>query len=105
MITFFRYSAKLQKWGVENVQGNQCFLYICEVSINKESVVTQEQSDQDGLNIINTQKDGYGPYFIKQPSDVVVDDSKNPITDYVILKYVYILYMHLSGIGLIDVGF
>lgn len=92
MKTFFRYSAQLQKWGLEKVEGDRSFLYICEVPISKQHLVVEDRSYKYGYNIDDEQKIPRGPYFIKQPSDVVFDGSRKSITNDVTLRYLYILY-------------
>lgn len=86
----FRYSNQLHKWGFEKVPGDRYLLYICEIPINKHNLIIDEQrSYQYGYNIDDRQKIPRGPYFIKQPSDVVFDGSRVAITNDVTLTYVY----------------
>lgn len=87
---FFRFSPQLQKWGLEKVPGDRYILYICEVAISKQNLVVEDRSYQYGYNIDNEQKIPRGPYFIKQPSNVVFDGSRKSITNDVTLRYVSI---------------
>lgn len=94
--TLFRFSVQLQKWGLEKVEADEPLLYICEVPINKQNLMTEERSYQYGYNIDDTQKVPRGPYFIKQPSDVVFDGSRKSITNDVTLRYVLFYTISLS---------
>lgn len=53
--------------------------------LNKQNIIVDERSYQYGYNIDDQQKVPRGPYFIKQPSDVVFDDSRKSITNDVTL--------------------
>lgn len=74
----------MQKWGFEKVPGDRYLLYICEVPVSKH-LVEEERTYQYGYNIDDQQKIPRGPYFIKQPSNVVFDSSKKSITNDVTL--------------------
>jgi len=89
MIIFFRYSVQLQKWGFEKVPGDRYLLYICEMPLNKQHLIVEERSYKYGYNIDDQQKVPRGPYFIKEPTDVVFDSSGSSITNDVALRYVY----------------
>lgn len=69
--------------------GDRYLLYICEIPVNKQHLIIDERSYQYGYNIDDLQKVPRGPYFIKQPSDVVFDGSRIAITNDVTLKYVH----------------
>ncbi|XP_025417711.1 contactin isoform X2 [Sipha flava] len=84
----YTYSNQLQKWGFEKVPGDRYLLYICEIPINKHNLIIDDRSYQYGYNIDDRQKIPRGPYFIKQPSDVVFDGSRIAITNDVTLKCV-----------------
>jgi len=88
---FFRYSPQLQKWGFEKVPGDRYLNYICEMPISKQNLVIEERSYEYGYNIDDQKKIPRGPYFIKQPSNVVFDSSRKSITNDVTLTYVSIL--------------
>lgn len=75
----------MQKWGFEKVPGDRYLLYICEVSVTKQHLLDEERSYQYGYNIDDRQKIPRGPYFIKEPSNVVFDSSKKSITNDVTL--------------------
>lgn len=85
IVIFFRYSPQLQKWGLEKVYGDQDLQYICEMPVSKQNIVFEDRSYQYGFNIDDQQKIPRGPYFIKQPSNVVFDSSKKSITNDVTL--------------------
>lgn len=89
---FSSYSNQLQKWGFEKVPGDRYFLYICEIPVTKQNLIVEERSYQYGYNIDDQLKVPRGPFFIKQPSDVVFDGSRKAITNDVTLTYVYINY-------------
>lgn len=64
-------------------------LYICEMPLNKQHLIVEERSYTYGYNIDDQQKVPRGPYFIKEPTDVVFDSSRISITNDVALRYVY----------------
>jgi len=82
----FRYSAQLQKWGFEKVVNNRYLHYICEIPISKQHLLDDDRSYQYGYNVDDQQKVPRGPYFIKQPTDVVFDGSRKAITNDVTLR-------------------
>lgn len=84
--TFFSYSDQLQKWGFEKVPGDKYLHYICEIPAGKQNLLSEERSYKYGYNIEDEQKIPRGPYFIKQPVNVVFDDSSKEITNDVTLK-------------------
>lgn len=86
---FFRYSNQLQKWGFEKVPGDRHLHYICELPVGKQNLQSEQRSYKYGFNIDDDQKIPRGPYFIKQPRDVVFDGSRKGITNDITLKYVY----------------
>lgn len=61
--------------------------YICEIALNKQHSIFEERSFQYGYNI-DDQKIPRGPFFIKQPTNVVFDGSKQGVTNDVTLRYV-----------------
>lgn len=81
----FRYSNQLQKWGLEKVIGDKYLLYICKMPLNKQNLVIEDRSYQYGFNIDDQKKVPRGPYFIKQPVDVVFDGSRRTIINDVTL--------------------
>jgi len=64
-------------------------LYICEMAISKH-VMVEERTYQYGYNIDDQQKIPRGPFFIKQPTNVVFDSSKTIITNFVTLRCVQV---------------
>ncbi|XP_060843865.1 contactin [Rhopalosiphum padi] len=84
----YTYSVQLQKWGFEKVPGDRYLLYICEIPLNKQHLIVEERSYKYGYNIDDQQKVPRGPYFIKEPKDVVFDSSRMSITNDVALSCV-----------------
>ncbi|XP_022171906.1 contactin [Myzus persicae] len=84
----YTYSVQLQKWGFEKVPGDRYLLYICEIPLNKQHLIVEERSYKYGYNIDDQQKVPRGPYFIKEPTDVVFDSSGSSITNDVSLSCV-----------------
>jgi hypothetical protein len=66
-------------------------LYICEIPLNKQHLIVEERSYKYGYNIDDQQKVPRGPYFIKEPTDVVFDSSRMSITNDVALRYVFMI--------------
>jgi len=66
-------------------------LYICEIPLNKQHLIVEERSYKYGYNIDDQQKVLRGPYFIKEPKDVVFDSSRMSITNDVALRYVLMI--------------
>ncbi|XP_050530514.1 contactin [Daktulosphaira vitifoliae] len=81
----YTYSNQLQKWGFQKVPGDRYLNYICEVPITKQHMVVDKRSYQYGFNIEDPLKVPRGPYFIKQPVDVVFDGTRKGITNDVTL--------------------
>ncbi|XP_039297800.1 contactin [Nilaparvata lugens] len=78
----FSYSYPLRKWGVERVTGEEMLLYICEAPIaNVYMMVTEDRTFQYGLEVDDPLRIPMGPYFIKQPVNVVFDLSKKGTTN------------------------
>lgn len=65
-------------------------LYICEMPLNKQHLIVEERSYQYGYNVDDQQKVPRGPYFVKEPTDVVFDGSRKSFTNDVALRYAYI---------------
>jgi len=82
----YTYSVQLRKWGFEKVPGDKYLHYICEVALNKQLLIFEERSFQYGYNIDDQQKIPRGPFFIKQPTNVVFDGSRKAITNDVTLS-------------------
>lgn len=64
-------------------------LYICEAPANKlHYLVVDDRTHEYGLDIKNLEEIPRGPYFIKQPVDIVFDLTKRKITNDVYLRFV-----------------
>lgn len=88
----FSFSNNLKRWGFERVTGDEPFLYICEVSVSKlHYLVVDDRDYQYGVDVEDPEKVPRGPYFIKQPTNVVFDLSKRRVNNYVSLRFVHIL--------------
>ncbi|KAK6620391.1 hypothetical protein RUM44_006792 [Polyplax serrata] len=82
----YSYSHSLKRWGFEAVQGDEHLLYICEVPLGKLHYMTvDDRTHEYGLNVKDPEKVPRGPYFIKQPQDVVFDVSNVKVTNDVTL--------------------
>ncbi|CAG2055138.1 unnamed protein product, partial [Timema podura] len=83
----YSFSNKLNRWGFEKVKGDELLLFICEVPVaTLRYMVVDDRTYQYGVDIDNPEKIPRGPYFIKQPHDVVFDLSKKTITNDVSLS-------------------
>lgn len=77
----------MKRWGFEKVAGDAPLLFICEAPIEKlHYLVVDDRTYQYGVDVENPEKVPRGPYFIKQPRDVVFDLSKREITNDVSLR-------------------
>lgn len=78
----YSFSYNLKRWGFEKVTGREELLYICEASIvSMHNLLQDDRNYQYGIEIDNPLKVPRGPYFIKQPQDVVFDMSKRKISN------------------------
>ncbi|VVC34534.1 Hypothetical protein CINCED_3A024063 [Cinara cedri] len=82
----YTYSNQLQKWGFEKVPGDRYLHYICEIPAGKQNIQSEQRSYKYGYNIEDDEKIPRGPYFIKQPVNVVFDGSRKGITNDVTLN-------------------
>ncbi|KAL1110582.1 hypothetical protein AAG570_008110 [Ranatra chinensis] len=74
LISCFSFSNQQKRWGFESVTGDELLLYICEVPVTKvHYMVVDERTHEYGVTIDNPEKIPRGPYFIKQPVNVVFD--------------------------------
>lgn len=78
----------MHKWGFEKVPGDRYLLYICEIAVDMQHLIIEERSYQYGYNIDDPLKIPRGPFFIKQPTNMVFDGTKKAVTNDVTLKYV-----------------
>ncbi|XP_066907076.1 contactin [Halyomorpha halys] len=83
----YKFSNEVKRWGFEGASGEEELLYICELPITKvHYLVVDDRTYQYGVDIKDPSKIPHGPYFIKQPVDVVFDLSKIKIHNYVTLS-------------------
>lgn len=83
----FSYSPTLKRWGFEGVPGDEQLLYICEVPLGKLHYMTvDDRTHEYGITVNDPEKIPRGPYFIKQPQDVVYDVSNVKVTNDVTLR-------------------
>ncbi|CAH0385516.1 unnamed protein product [Bemisia tabaci] len=83
----YSFSNQLKRWGFEKVKGDEMLLYICEAPANKlHYLVVDDRTHEYGLDIKNLEEIPRGPYFIKQPVDIVFDLTKRKITNDVYLR-------------------
>ncbi|XP_026687837.1 contactin-like, partial [Diaphorina citri] len=83
----YSFSQSLKRWGFERVTGMEPLLFICEASIQKlHYLLNDDRTYQYGMDIENPDKIPRGPYFIKQPTDVVFDLSKRSILNDITLS-------------------
>lgn len=76
----YSFSDSLKRWGFERVTGSELLLYICETPMQKlRYLLNDDRSYTYGMDIENPDKIPRGPFFIKQPRDVVFDLSKRSI--------------------------
>ena len=67
-------SSFTNRWGLEKVTGDDHLTYICEAPLSKLShLVAEERSFSYGSDIEDFEKIPRGPFFIRQPVDVVYD--------------------------------
>lgn len=83
----YSFSNSLKRWGFERVTGAEPLLYICEASIQKlHYLLYDDRTYQYGMDIENPDKIPRGPFFTKQPHDVVFDLSKKMILNDITLS-------------------
>lgn len=62
------------RWGFEKVDGAEHLTYICEAPINKLGhLLSEERTFTFGIDVDDFEKIPRGPYFVKQPENVVYD--------------------------------
>lgn len=77
----------MKRWVLERVSGDELLLYICEASVAKvHYLVMDDRTSQYGLNVDDPERLPKGPYFIKQPVNVVYDLSERQIYNDVTLR-------------------
>ncbi|XP_063219696.1 contactin isoform X2 [Bacillus rossius redtenbacheri] len=83
----YSFSNLQKRWGFEKVTGDELLLFICEAPVSKlHYMVVDDRTYQYGLDVIDPEKIPRGPFFIKQPHDVVFDMSKKKETNDVSLS-------------------
>lgn len=71
---FLFYFSYTDKWGLEKVSGDEHLTYICEAPFIKLSyLVAEERSFSYGIDVEDPEKIPRGPYFVRQPQNVVYD--------------------------------
>lgn len=92
IVNIFRYFVQLKKWKFEKVTENKRLPYICEMSVSEQDFAVENYFYQYEYNVDDTLNVPRGPFFIKQPSDVIFDSSGKSTTNYVTMTYVYIVF-------------
>lgn len=83
----YKFSNELKRWGFERVTGDEELLYICEIPISKvHYLVADDRTYEYGLEVKDPKKVPHGPYFIKQPVDIIFELSKTEHYNYVTLS-------------------
>ncbi|CAA9998770.1 unnamed protein product [Nesidiocoris tenuis] len=83
----YTFSNELKRWGFKKVDGDAMLLYICEVPVSKlHYLVTDDRTYEYGVAITDPERIPRGPYFIRQPNDVVFDASTRKGSDDVTLR-------------------
>lgn len=84
---FYSFSNQLKRWGFEQVAGDEPLLFICEAPIDSlHYLAVDDRTYQYGVDVEDPLKVPRGPFFIKQPHDVVFDLSKKAILNDVSLR-------------------
>ncbi|XP_049844901.1 contactin [Schistocerca gregaria] len=73
----YSFSNQLKRWGFEKVDGEEPLLFICEAPRASLSyLVVEDRTFTYGLEVEDPEKVPRGPFFKRQPHDVVFDLSK-----------------------------
>lgn len=76
----YKFSKKLMHWGLEPVDGKDPLPFICKADITVvEKLKADERSYTYGAEIVDPDKVPRGPYFIREPNDVIFDTSKRKL--------------------------
>lgn len=63
------------RWGLEKVSGDEHLTYICEAPFSRLSyLVAEERSFSYGVDVDDPERIPRGPYFVRQPTNVVYDN-------------------------------
>jgi hypothetical protein len=66
----------MKRWGFMRVNGEEPLLYICEVAVSKlHYLLVDDRTFEYGIDVKDPLKIPQGPYFIKQPTNAVFDES------------------------------
>lgn len=83
----YGYSEGLKRWGLEKVNGEDAYYYICEApAINLLYLHSDDRTYQYGIEINDPLKIPRGPTFTKQPENEVFDVSKRVVNNDVALS-------------------
>ncbi|XP_031782439.1 contactin [Nasonia vitripennis] len=83
----YGYSEGLKRWGLEKVNGQDAYYYICEApAINLQYLHTDDRTYQYGIEINDPLKIPRGPTFTKQPENKVFDVTKRVVNNDVTLS-------------------
>ncbi|KAL1492741.1 hypothetical protein ABEB36_010948 [Hypothenemus hampei] len=73
----YKFSKKLMHWGLEPVIGDEHLPFICKAHVAAVQRLRADERDYAyGSEIIDPERIPRGPYFIKEPEDVIFDTSK-----------------------------
>lgn len=87
--TAYNYSSTYNRWGLERVSPNEQLALICEIMReNLHQIIIQERTIDYGVIESDREKIPHGPYFTKEPVDVVFDQSGRSQVDHVSLRCV-----------------
>jgi hypothetical protein len=83
----YGYSEGLKRWGLEKVNGQDPYYYICEaLASNLYYLQSDDRTYQYGIEVNDPLKIPRGPYFIKQPDNKVFDVTKRIVNNDVFLS-------------------
>ncbi|XP_066248303.1 contactin [Euwallacea similis] len=73
----YTFSDKSMHWGLQPVDGNELFPFICKANVaSVERLRAEQRNFAYGTEIFDPEKVPRGPYFVKQPADAIFDMSK-----------------------------
>lgn len=88
IVTLCSFSNQLKRWGFAKVNGDEPLLFICEaLRTSLQYLLVDDRTYQYGNEIDDPEKIDRGPYFIKQPRDIVYDIYKMKGSNDVSLRY------------------
>ncbi|XP_071453390.1 contactin [Hetaerina americana] len=78
----YSFSESQKKWGFLKVSGDEPLLYICEALITRlHYLAADDRTYQYGFDAGDPRNIPRGPYFIKQPVNVVFDSYRNSVVN------------------------